>query len=853
MPDVMDIRRFPGLSSAEAAGRLREQGWNELPSAGKKHILRLILDVIREPMLILLLASGALYLVIGREPADAAMLMGFVVLVIGITLYQERRTARALESLREMSSPRALVTRDGVQSRIPGRELVQGDIVVLSEGDRVPADIFLLQNLNLTVDESVLTGESLPVRKAGGADAEGDRRDGDSATGRLRFAFAGTVVTGGVAVGEAVATGQRTELGRIGRALRDIEQPRTPLQEETGGLVRRLATLAAATCACVIVLYGITRGNDAASWRDGLLSGISLAMAMLPEEFPVVLTIFLALGAWRLSKYGVLTRRVPVVEALGAATYLCVDKTGTITRNSLALSSLYVPGKVWGRDDGAPPEKFHRLLEYAILASKRDPVDPVDKAIRESAELLLGEVEHLHDNWSLIYEYPLSDSLLALSHVWRSPDGDKYEIAAKGAPEAIADLCHFLPEEEVELRAAVQSMAEKGYKVLGVARSVFAEAGLPDGQHEFDFEFLGLAGLEDPVRDGVEESVAECRQAGIAVTMITGDYPATARTIAGQAGLGDGALMTGQELDSMSDAELAVRVRDVRVFARVIPEQKLRIVNALIASGETVAMTGDGVNDAPALRAAHIGIAMGGRGTDVAREAAGMVLLDDDFTSIVKAVRQGRRIFDNIRKAMAYIVAVHIPIAGMAMVPILIGGPLLLMPVHVAFLEMIIDPSCSIVFEAEPEERGVMRKPPRRRGTKLFGFKEMSLSFLQGVSSLAVVAAVYCIARSLGHSENDIRALSFTTLVISNLCLLFANRSWQSTITHMLKVRNRAAWWVVGGAVGFLSLVIYVPHLSRLFHFDSLHGVDVLVCLAAGGISMGWFELVKVLRNRSLQ
>lgn len=839
MPGTRDTADLDGLTHEEAASKLASAGPNELPRSSSRGLFRLVLDVISEPMLLLLLASGCLYLFVAREPQDAAMLLGFVALVIVITIVQERRTDRALKALRDISSPRALVVRSGSRIRIPGRDVVPGDLLIVSEGDRIAADGRLADSMNLFVDESCLTGESAPVPKAAGAAFDGP--------GHSSGVFSGTLVTSGFGIAHVTATGADTELGRIGVMMKETEAPRTPLQRETSRLVSRLAVLGLALCAFTAVISALSRGAGPEAWKNGILAGITLAMATLPEEFPVVLTIFLALGAWRLSKHGVLCRTMPAVEALGTATFLCVDKTGTLTMNTLELAGMENGCGSWSGGDLA--DDLHGLLEYAVLASKGSPIDPVDRAVREAGIALLSGTVHLHDDWILVREYPLSSELMALSHVWRSPDGSEYLIASKGAPEAIADLCHEPPERLAGIEARVQAMAAGGLKVLGVAAAVF-DGRLPDVQHDLEFEFLGLIGLRDPVRPCVADSVAECRGAGISVMMITGDYPATALEVASDTGLGEGGLITGAELDRMSDDELMRRLPEVSVFARAVPRQKLRVVEALRRAGETVAMTGDGVNDAPALKAADIGVAMGARGTDVAREAAGLVLLDDNFRSIVRGVREGRRIRDNISKAFAYIVAVHVPVAGLSLLPVLLGWPMILMPVHVAFLEMIIDPACSIVFEAEAEERDAMRRPPDSRRRRLFGRKALVVSLLQGLSVLAVTTAVFLWATGAGHSENDSRALAFSTLVVANIMLIATNRSWRRSLPDIIRTPNRAMWIVASGALAFLAMVIYIPFLGRLFHFDRLHAVDVALCLAAGTLGIVWFEAYKAISGR---
>jgi Ca2+-transporting ATPase len=850
MPTAFDVRTVNGLTEAEAARRLVAEGHNELPASGQRGIFAIALEVVREPMFLMLVACGLLYLVMG-EPTDAAMLLGFVFVVMGITIVQERRTERALDALRDMSSPRALVIRDGQQRRIVGREVVRGDMIILAEGDRVPADAALRYVMNLAADESLLTGESVPVRKAASATAEAVGKPGGD---DLPFVFSGTLVTAGQGVAEVLATGARTELGKIGKALQGVATESTLLQRETGRLVRNLAIVGLSLCALVIVIYGLTRGNTHKVWEEGVLAGITMAMATLPEEFPVVLTIFLALGAWRISQNRVLTRRMPAVETLGAATVLCTDKTGTLTLNQMSVNRLWTDGQTFAADSaaGTPfPETFHPLLEYGILACKRDPFDPMEKALRQLGDRFLARTEHLHENWTLVREYPLSPELLALSHVWRSPDGSAFEIAAKGAPEAIADLCHLTAAQKDDLATQVKAMADAGLRVLGVARCCFRAQDLPQAQHDFPFDFLGLVGLADPVRPTVPAAIAECYTAGIRVIMITGDYPGTAQSIARQIGLASpDRVITGPELDAMSDEELTRRIPSVNIFARVVPEQKLRLVNALKANREIVAMTGDGVNDAPALKAAHIGIAMGGRGTDVAREASALVLLDDDFSSIVQAVKMGRRIFDNIKKAVSYIFAVHVPIAGLSMIPVFFKDwPLLLLPVHVVFLELIIDPACSVIFEAEGAERDVMTRPPRNPTDRLYSLRSIATSLLQGASVLAIILGVFVVAGRFGGSdENTRRALAFTTLVVANLCLILTNRSWTRTMFSMLREPNGALWWVLGGATLGMGLILYVPFLRNLFHFNVLHFGDLAICVGAGVVSILWFEGLKLWR-----
>jgi Ca2+-transporting ATPase len=838
---TLDIDSVTGLSSQEAGERLLADGFNELPVSNRKSVLWIVFEVLHEPMFLLLVASGLIYFMLG-DLSEGLMLMSFVVLIIGITVYQEQKTEHALEALRSLSSPRALVIRDGEHRRIPGREVVTRDMLVLAEGDRVPADGILRSSSNLSVDESLLTGESVPVRKVPWHEGiQTSRPGGDDQP----FVYSGTLVVQGQGLVEVRATGVHTEMGKIGSVLSIVERGETRLKGEITRLVRTIALVGLLLCVVIVVVYTLTRMN----WVEGILAGITLAMAILPEEFPVVLTVFLALGAWRISKNHVLTRQIPAIETLGSATVLCVDKTGTLTQNRMSVQRFYGGGEICDQDPGATTVagSCHEVAEFSILACKKDPFDPMEKALMQLADGDFGGTEHIHRTWELVREYPLSPDLLAMSNVWRSVQGTDYVIAAKGAPEAITDLCHFTPEQVQKLEEPIAAMAADGLRVLGVAKARFTAAGLPVEQHDFTFEFVGLVGFADPVRPGVEEAVRECSTAGIRVIMITGDYPLTARSIGTRIGLLDADhWITGTDLDGMSDAGLLERIGSVAIFARVVPEQKLRIVDALKRSGEVVAMTGDGVNDAPALKSADIGIAMGGRGTDVAREAASLVLLDDNFTSIVSAVRLGRRIFDNLKKAMAYIISIHIPIAGLSLVPVLFNLPLVLLPVHIVFLELIIDPACSIVFESEEEEADVMRHPPRQQDEGLFTRKTLGLSLLQGGVVLGVVLLVYAGALAQGFSEPAVRTLTFTTIVIANLSLILTNRSWSETILTTLQSRNRALVVVVLLTLSALFLVLSLPVLQDLFRFQSVSPEALLVAVLAGLGSVLWFEIYKL-------
>lgn len=804
-----------GLDTAQALARLREEGANELPRGAQRSLPGIVREVFREPMFRLLLAAGLVYLVLG-DLAEALLLLAFALGSVVITVLQQTRTERALEALRDLSSPRALVLRDGRQQRIAGRELVRGDLVLLGEGDRVPADLRLHSAQDLQADESLLTGESVPVSRHAGEPGQD-------------CVHSGTLIVRGSAIGEVYATGPRSELGRIGQLVGEVRSEPTTLHVQTRQLVRVLAIAGLSLSVLIALLYGLTRGT----WLEGLLAGIALAMALLPEEFPLVLTVFLALGAWRLAHRRVLTRRPAAIEALGATTVLCTDKTGTLTENLMRVAELRAGGAVQLVGTGVPVG-CEALVRAARLASKPTPIDPMDRALHALDATPLGAL-------NLIREYGLRPELAAVTQVWSGAEDTALKLATKGAPEAVASLCGLDAHTLAEIRREVDEMAARGLRVLGVAEGEWRGA-LPESPRNFALRWLGLVAYSDPLRASAAPAIAECRQAGIRVAMITGDYPATARAIAQQAGIDSAGLLTGAEMERLSDLELRERVKHVNVYARVVPRQKLRIVEALKANGEVVAMTGDGVNDAPSLKAAHIGVAMGGRGTDVAREAAGLVLLDDDFGSLVAAVRQGRCIYDNLRKAVSYILAVHVPIAGLALFPLLFGWPMILTPVHIVFLELVIDPVCSIVFEAEREEADLMRRPPRDPRARLFSRDLLVWSLIQGAAELGIVTALFLLALQWGLALDEARALAFAALVSTHFGLIFVNRSFGTSVIAALRRPNPSLWRILAVASALLALVLYLPAARELFAFGVLGLEALLVALLSGLVLFAGLE-----------
>jgi len=823
-----------GLSSAVARERLAALGPNELPRQRPRRLIHIARDVIAEPMLAMLLVAGLAYLLLGVT-AEAIVLLLFAGVSIILTIVQENRTEGVIEAMRDLAAPRALVLRDGEALRIPGSDVVPGDVLVLDQGDRVAADARLLEATSLECDESLLTGESLPVPKSAGIPGG----IGDTV-------FAATLVTRGSGLAQVTATGARTAVGKIGRSLAELESEAPRLQRETARLVRIAATAGLGVAALVFLLYGLLRGG----WIAALLAGIATAMSLLPEEFPVVLTIFLAMGSWRIAKAGVLTRRAAAIEALGAATVLCTDKTGTLTMNRMVATTLWRPG-----DDLAATTttgwhpRFHDLLRHGALASAPVPSDPMEIAFHEAAlQTGAGQNEDL----DLVHTHGLHPDLLAMSNVWQAGDGT-LRSAAKGAPEAIARLCRLDGAAHERLDEAAQAMAASGMRVLGVAAARVAPENATSPHSDHAFELLGLVGLSDPLRPGVREAIAECRAAGVRVVMITGDYPATARAIAAEAGLAAGDLLTGTDIAALDNAALASRIGTVAVCARTMPDQKLRIIEALKCRGDVVAMTGDGVNDAPALKAAHIGIAMGRRGTDVAREAAAIVLVEDDFGAIVTAIRLGRRIYDNIRKASGFILAVHVPIAGLALLPVAFGLPIILGPLQIALLELIIDPVCALVYEAGDDERDVMRRPPRPPAARLFSAQMVIRALAQGALALVLLAAMLLWAAQAGLPATELRTLLFVSLVGAVVAIVLANLSFRSALSWRRVSGNRALHAIVAGCTAAVAAILWSGTVQHWLGMAPLPPGETVLALAMGPIILACLTTATALHTARRQ
>lgn len=791
-----------GLTTQEAKKRLEKYGTNTLPQARSRGLPDILGDILREPMFLLLLMASGLYLFLGSLSEGLFMVFGAGVSV-GLVIFQEARSERALKALRELAEPMTTVLRDGARQSIPAAHLVPGDAVLLGEGDRIPADMYLASGDVLKVDESVLTGESVPVEKIPRPDSSRDNT-----------LLSGSMVVQGQGVGFVLRTGDLSEMGRIGSLVAGIEAEQTPLQKSMARVIARFGGIAILFCALVAVAYGFIRQD----WSGGILNGLTLAIGLLPEEFPMVLAIFMALGAWRLGRHRVLVRRSAVIETLGAVSVLCVDKTGTITENHMSVTEVFGDDRVG-------------ILRAALMASAPHPTDPMDRAVHEALP-----ADDVVSAGVLLKTYPLSPMRMAVVQVWQV--GSAAMMAAKGAPESIARLCRMGTQEQEAMLADVASMAARGLRVLAVAEA--------QGTHDPDsapFVFRGLLGFLDPLKQDVRAAIAEACGAGIRVVMITGDYPATAIAIAQQAGIDiSGGTMTGGEVAATPKELLADKIKNVCVFARVRPEQKLMIVEAFRALGLAVAMTGDGVNDVPALEAAHVGIAMGKRGTDIARESADIVLLDDAFSSIIGGIRLGRRIFNNLRKAMTFVTAVHVPIAGLALLPIVLGMPPLFYPMHVVFLELLVDPLCSVVFEAEPSDANAMKRRPRRIEESLFGLRQIVAAFMQGLLLMAGVFALYVYQLQYLSTE-EARAAAYVALVTGNLALAFSDSIERGAAFFDTR---RYGYWVIAflGVCSVMAL-LFVPALANIFGFIKPDTTVLFFSILCGVVAGGWFGLAK--------
>jgi Ca2+-transporting ATPase len=821
------VNDYSGLSSQEVIKLQQEHGRNELVPEQKDTFFRKVLEIIEEPMFLLLFGTAMLYFILG-EPKDGSIMICFVAFMVGINVFQEWRTDRTLQALKDLSSPKVRVIRNGVIEKLDSKELTAGDLMLLEEGEKISADGQIIEMFDLGIDESTLTGESDVVWKKINLSPEDEE-----AHWRRNYCYAGTAVTQGSAIVKVMAIGLKTEYGKIGLDILSAPQQPTPLEKQTRYLIKVCSMIGL----LLFIMVALATYVHTESIIGSILSGITLAMAMIPEEFPVILTVFLAMGAWRLAQKKSLIRRMPSVETLGSVSVLCVDKTGTLTKNKMTLQELSPFKGVAAAD----------LLYWAALGCETEPYDPMEQAILARAVSDGINKQELFSN-KLLLEYSFDSATKMMGHVWEINGAPS--LAAKGSPESILPLCGLSTEDNARLEAEQIALASKGYRVIAVAKRTDMPS-IPDKLSNNELELLGLLGLEDPPREAVPGAVKLCTQAGIRVVMITGDNGITAKSIAGKIGIPHSdEVITGKEIDGMSDEELKEKIKTANIFARVIPKHKMRIVRAFKEIGEIVAMTGDGVNDAPALKYADIGIAMGKRGTGVAREAADMILLDDNFTTIVETVKDGRRIYDNIKKAVCYVFVIHIPIALIALMTPIIHLPLLLLPIHVVLLELIIDPTCSIIFERQPAEEDIMDRPPRSSRESLVNTSMMIKALLQGLSIFAVALGSYSFLYENGAPVELARTFAIVVLGFSNLFLVYVNQSnKQFALAMLLKWRDKVIILVNAAIFAALALIVYLPAGNSVAKTMPLSFNEVAAAIGLAALATLWWELVKVFQR----
>ena len=821
----------PGLTSAEASARLAEVGPNQIvPQSRGPNVLVWLLRPLVDPMVALLLAASATYIALGDYP-DAIVTLIAVLPITLVSLVLEVRAERTLEQLKRLTAATAVVWRDGRRQVVPADMLVPGDLVALQEGDLIPADGRLVAGAQLMVDESALTGESQPAVK----DAVGDSD--------ARPVFAGTMLLSGRGIARLTATGRRTRYGQIGTLVAEIRQPPTPLQRLIRRLVGQLAVVAVVVCVGLVALE-LVRG---AGWGAAVIAGISLAIAAIPEEFPMVFTLYLTLGAWRLARDHALIRRLAGVETLGATTVICSDKTGTLTLGHLEVTALATADGTIATDAVLSPTA-RGVLEAAVLACEPGPFDPLEQAILRYAATHDVDVATFHGS-VLLHDYPFDPVDKYMAHVWHH--NAVTSIAAKGAVEGILARSNAPAAVRQQALAANAQLAGAGMRVIAVAGGTLAVAKGDRGVDEAALQFLGLVAFADPLRPGVTEALADCRGAGIRVVMITGDHPITAQAVAEALGLSDhgtATVATGDQLDAADEATLASLVQHATIFARTRPEQKYRLVRALRAQGEVVAMTGDGINDAPALREADIGVAMGQRGTEVARAAATLVLLDDNFATIVGAVRDGRRIFQNLQRAFTYLIAFHTPLLLAALVIPLVGAPLLLLPIHLVWLELIVHPTASLVFEADPPDPDLMHRPPRRPDAGLLARTEVLRTLTEGLVLFGGVLAIYLLALARDIPEPEARAMGLATLILGQVMLVLVERAPTTPVWWFGQRMNRLLPIVLGATIVSLLAVLYLPPLAALLKVAPLSLSAWGIVVAAVLVTTLWREPFKVLR-----
>ena len=829
----MPINQFniKGLNSEQVNLSREKFGSNKLDYKKENTFLDVLLRIAKEPMTILLLVASIIYFISG-ETGNGIFMVVAILLIASISLYQDSRSKNALEKLKDLSQPYCKVIRNGTLIEIKSDELVVGDFLLVEEGSSITADGTIVQSNDFSVNESILTGESLALFK------DKDKED--------RFIYNGTIVASGLAIAEITAIGNETKLGKIGKSLESISEEKTPLEIQVSSFVKWMAIVGA----IVFVLVWFINYWQSQHILNSLLQSLTLAMSILPEEIPVAFTTFMALGAWRLMKLGIVVKQTKTVETLGSATVICTDKTGTITENKMSLAKLFVlKNNQIVSPESTLNDSDKELIELSMWASEPIPFDPMEVALHQAYKNLIINDER--PNYKLVHEYPLGGKPPMMTHIFSNSNGRKI-IAAKGAPEALINVSNLNDTEIQQIQSAIELLATEGYRVLGVAISNFVDNEYPTQQQDLPFEFKGIVAFYDPPKKNIQRVMEDFYTAGIQVKIITGDNAATTASIAKQIGFKDYLkTISGDELMELSEKELQVKVMDTAIFTRMFPEAKLKIINALKSNNQIVAMTGDGVNDGPALKASHIGIAMGQKGTEIAKQAASLILLEDDLSKMVDAVAMGRKIYTNLKKAIQYIISIHIPIILTVFIPLALGWiyPNIFSPIHIIFLELIMGPTCSIIYENEPMEPNTMTQKPKPLSTTFFNLKELSISVVQGLFITVGTLSVYQFAVASGYNEAITRTMVFTVLITANIFLTLINRSFYYSILTTLKYKNNMVLFIVFITIALVGLILYVKPLSVFFEFETLNLYQLLTSIIIGFISVIWYEIVKAIKR----
>ncbi|WP_339751529.1 cation-translocating P-type ATPase [Algoriphagus aquimarinus] len=827
-PNKFDIQ---GLSSDQVASSREKYGQNKLDYKKENGFLDTLKGILKEPMSIILLVAASIYFITGNI-GDGIFLVVAIIFITSISLYQDSRSKNALEKLKDFSQPTCKVIRNGVVQEIKSEELVVGDSLLVEEGTSITADGVIVHSNDFSVNEAILTGESFAVFK--------DKSLEDNVI------YSGTTVASGLAIATITGIGKDTKLGKIGTSLESITEEKTPLERQIANFVKKMA-IAGAVVFVIVWAINYWQSRDL---LNSLLQSLTLAMSILPEEIPVAFTTFMALGAWRLMKMGIVVKQMKTVETLGSATVICTDKTGTITENRMSLAKLFLlsSNKIYEPNDQlSEDEKL--LIELAMWASEPNPFDPMEIALHQAYSD--SAMQDLRPDFSLVHEYPLGGKPPMMTHVFENSEGKRI-IAAKGAPEALMNVSNLSVNEKRQIEDAIQALATDGFRVLGVGVTQFGTDNYPSAQQEFSFEFKGIVAFYDPPKKNIGNVLEDFYKAGIEVKIITGDNAATTTAIAKKIGfLGYEKNISGDELMQLTEDELQSCVMETSIFTRMFPDAKLKIINALKANQQIVAMTGDGVNDGPALKAAHIGIAMGKKGTEIAKQAASLILLEDDLSKMVDAIAMGRKIYTNLKKAIQYIISIHIPIILTVFIPLALGWiyPNIFSPIHIIFLEIIMGPTCSIIYENEPMEKNTMSQKPKALTTTFFSWKELSISILQGLVITAGTLFVYQYAVNSGYDEALTRTMTFTVLIVANIFLTLINRSFYYSILTTLRYKNNLVLYIVFITIALVGLILYVTPLTTFFKFETLTLTQLVFCIGIGFISTSWFELLKLTKR----